>query len=406
MLRMLLLAVLGAGAAAGEPDRRDFGKPWERHIVDDASKGADGVKLADTHGDGLLDIATGWEEGAEIRVCLNPGPAQARLKWPAVRVGKVRDPEDAVFVDLDGDGSLDVVSCCEGKTRTVYLHFGPKDKGKCLDEQAWTTVALPASVGLTRWMFCVPAQVDGKYGLDLICGSKETGGQIGWFESPQDPRKADDWRWHSLRAAGWVMSLVWVDMNGDGQPDILFSDRYGPRRGVYWLENPGRGADLARPWKEHAVGATDREAMFLTQADLDGDGLRDVIVPAKPKDLLWLRRLDKSGDRWETRTIRIPEESARTKGVNAADLDGDGCIELVFSCEGAGGGSGRSGIMWLKYRNAPTDQAWEAHDIAGTKGIKYDLVELIDMDGDGDLDVLTTEEREINAVVWYENPAK
>jgi len=97
---------------------------------------------------------------------------------------------------------------------------------------------------------------------------------------------------------------------------------------------------------------------------------------------------------------------ARTKGVNAADLDGDGRIELVFSCEGAGAGSGRSGIMWLKYRNAPTDQAWEAHDIAGTKGIKYDLVELIDMDGDGNLDVLTTEEREINAVVWYENPAK
>ena len=56
----------------------------------------------DVNDDGLSDIATGWEEGGKVRVYLHPGPAKVKEAWPAVTVGQVRSPEDAVFVDLDG----------------------------------------------------------------------------------------------------------------------------------------------------------------------------------------------------------------------------------------------------------------------------------------------------------------
>ena len=49
-----------------------------------------------------------------------------------------------------------------------------------------------------------------------------------------------------------------------------------------------------------------------------------------------------------------------------------------------------------------------AFDISGAPGIKFDLVRLLDLDGDGDLDVLTNEEQEARTglgVMWYENPA-
>jgi hypothetical protein len=39
-------------------------------------------------------------------------------------------------------------------------------------------------------------------------------------------------------------------------------------------------------------------------------------------------------------------------------------------------------------------------------GVKHDLVELIDLDDDGDLDLLTCEEVTNLGVIWYENPAK
>ena len=37
------------------------GEPWKRNTIDASSRGADGVRLADINGDGLLDIVTGWE---------------------------------------------------------------------------------------------------------------------------------------------------------------------------------------------------------------------------------------------------------------------------------------------------------------------------------------------------------
>ena len=70
----------------------------------------------------------------------------------------------------------------------------------------------------------------------------------------------------------------------------------------------------------------------------------------------------------------------------------------MFTCEGAE--DGRSGVMALL---AP-DRA--PLDISGSDGVKHDLVELLDLDGDGDLDVLTCEERKNLGVFWYENPLK
>ncbi len=33
--------------------------PWALHVIDDTSRGANGAKLADVNGDGLMDITTG-----------------------------------------------------------------------------------------------------------------------------------------------------------------------------------------------------------------------------------------------------------------------------------------------------------------------------------------------------------
>jgi hypothetical protein len=60
----------------------------------------------------------------------------------------------------------------------------------------------------------------------------------------------------------------------------------------------------------------------------------------------------------------------------------------------------------MSYVNAPTDPLWLTHNVSGRVGTKYDLVELIDLDDDGDLDILTCEERDDLGVVWYENPTR
>ena len=44
-------------------------------------------------------------------------------------------------------------------------------------------------------------------------------------------------------------------------------------------------------------------------------------------------------------------------------------------------------------------------EISGdSRGVKFDLIQLLDLDQDGDLDLLTCEERDNLGVIWYENP--
>lgn len=399
------------------------GEGWRRHFVDNTSRGADGARLADVNGDGLPDIATGWEEGGLIRAYLNPGPHKASQLWPRVTVGTVKSPEDAVFVDLDADGATDVVSCCEGGNRTVYVHWAPHDRHHYLDPDAWTTEPIPVTQKQQLWMFALPLQIDGRYGIDLIVGSKGREATIGWLQSPENARDLSGWTFHKLYDAGWIMSLEPCDVDGDGDMDVIASDRKGGHRGVLWLENPGPASEtgdsspkqrgqspfLPSQWSVHRIGADGQEVMFLDVVDFDGDGQRDVVAAIRPGEIQFLRHPGDPREPWPAHVIRFPKqveglEPGTAKSVRAADVNLDGRIDLLVTCEKAAGS--KTGAFWMSYRNSVTDADWEPHAIGGAEGLKYDLIQVLDLDADGDLDLLTCEERDLNAVVWYENPTR
>jgi hypothetical protein len=381
--------------------------PWGRHTIDDSSRGADGVRLADINGDGRLDIATGWEEGGTIRVYLHPGAAKVKQPWPAVTVGKAKSPEDAVFVDFDGDGVLDVVSSCEGNTRTAFVHFAPRDRAKLLDPAAWRTAAIPTTANKQQWMYALPLNVDGRRGVDVVIGSKGKEASVGWLASPEHRRDVAEWKYHRLRDAGWIMSLETVDIDGDGDLDALASDRKGDKRGVFWLENGSHVDGRADTWRGHAVGGEDHEVMFLDFSDIDGDGRQEVVVAAKPRRVLVFSRPDDRRGRWKPEVIELAGNLGNAKAVRVTDINLDGRADLILSCEGATGD--KSGVAWFSREQTSAAAAktqWMMHDIAGPPGTKFDRMELIDLDADGDLDVITCEETENLGVIWYENPAR
>ena len=400
------LIVGSLGACSVQLMGQEFGDEigWRRHIIDGRSRGADGTRLADVNGDGLPDIATGWEQGGITRIYLNPGPEKAASPWPAVTVGSAEDVEDAVFVDLDQDGAMDVVSSCEGQRKAILVHWAPQPE-HYLDPGAWRTEAIPESVNRCRWMFAAPMDVDHDGQVDLVAGGKGSGSQLGWWKVPVDVRKLDRWKWHPLLPVDWLMSLEPVDMNGDGRLDLLFTDRKGDASGCYWLEHPGPDAQrLTKPWPKHTVGIVSREAMFLRRADMDDDGLEDVLVAVRPQSIVLCRRLDGNGDRWIEREIAIPNSYGGAKAPAVADLDGDGQQEIVFSTEGAR--EGKMGVGRLVHDGDPLTGVWSARTISGVDGVKHDLVETMDLEGDGDLDVVTCEEVTNLGVIWYENPSQ
>ncbi len=374
---------------------RAAGPTWARHTIDDSSRGADGVGLGDIDGDGLSDIVTGWEESGEVKVYRNPGPANVRKPWPRVTVGKVAAPEDAVFVDFDGDGSLDVVSCCEGSTRTVFLHRLKSKSSSVLDESQWTTQAIPATQGKQAWMQALPLKGSGPRSPCLVLGSKNDQAAVGLLRLPVSRIGHQSPGFRKLRDAGWIMSLIAQDLDSDGDPDVVLTDRKGVRTGAFWLENPN---DESSAWKERSVGALGREAMFADLGDIDGDGRLDLAVAVKPRDIVLCFRKADGG--WDERIVRLaPQGMGEAKAVKIADLNGDGRADLVFTCEGAQGDL--EGIVWLE---GTRDGQWKIKPLGGPAGTKFDLIRTLDLDDDGDLDVLTCEEKDGLGVIWYENP--
>ena len=358
---------------------------WKRHTIDERFRGADGVRLADFNGDGLQDVVTGWEESGTVRLYLNPGPAKATQKWPAVTVGEGLSPEDAVPFDFDADGHMDVVSCHEGKLKRVLVHFNRG--GDLLDESNWESRPIESLDG-ERWMFAVPIEdIDGASAI--VLGSKDRGASITVLTVPTrgDRRDLSRVSVHPIRVASWIMSLRTIDMDSDGDLDVVYSDRKGKNRGVGWLERPNQHAATGE-WTDHRVGGSENEVMFM-----DADKDRFLVATRNTK---WLDFRRTESDTWDLSEHPNPPNVPNGKAIVRLGDTG-----LVMTSNTA-----------ISQRLGQIEGVWLSTDgnqwspISETKSVKLDRMECLDLDGDGDLDVMTCEERKNLGVIWYENPER
>ncbi len=373
---------------------------WPMHTIDAARgiehlSGADGVRPGDINGDGLIDFVTGWEEGNAIRVYLNPGPEKSKEPWPATTISRVSSAEDAVFADLDGDGRLDVVSATEGKNRTVYVHWCPGQAENIADEKSWETAPFPTTKNSQWWMYCLPLDVDLDGDLDLLVGSKNAGASLTWLENPghEKARDLSVWKSHRLFDVGWIMSLRLLEE--EGKRHLVFSDRKGLHSGIHLLPL----LDEA-PWfgKPVCVAAPGEEVMFLDLAFLDDDEKLDVVAAIRPDRIAVFYQPENPLAAWEDSADLdpLPEDQFGTvKAVRIGDLDGDEIPDFAITCERADGE--KRGVLGANVFS-------EYFPISDASGVKYDRIELLDLDADGDLDLVTCEESAGLGVIWFENP--
>jgi hypothetical protein len=181
------------------------------------------------------------------------------------------------------------------------------------------------------------------------------------------------------------MSIQNIDMDQDGDIDIVFSDRKTRTRGVGWLEQPNDG-DVNKTWQEHSVGGTEHEPMFIDATP------NRILVPTrqaswidfrKTKNGIWNQTLHQN-------PISVPFGKAiRTFGQNNIVLTANTAADRENKDQPG---------LWLKTPGS----SWQSIDTETE--CKFDRMELVDLDADGDLDIITCEERQLLGVVWYENP--
>lgn len=186
---------------------------------------------------------------------------------------------------------------------------------------------------------------------------------------------------------GQSFSLTPADINGDNAIDLV--DSYFDDGIVAWYRNLGGGNFASiRVITSGPIGVNGG----VVAEDLDGDGDNDLVLGiANGSGMYWYENIDGNGLSWEEHIIDLGISEARIQDVG--DIDGDGDIDILTN-----GSNGGTRISW--YENTDglgTFGNQTAIDITGAYEI---AVYLVDMDGDNDLDAVSSKDE---FIVWREN---
>ncbi|MCA9137604.1 MAG: VCBS repeat-containing protein [Planctomycetales bacterium] len=200
------------------------------------------------------------------------------------------------------------------------------------------------------------------------------------------------------RSSG-VTNVNWVDLKFDSVAGnaLVYCDINTGAVNAYWPSHPEvevkRLATLLQP-------------VHTEVCDLDQDGRQDLLVAdigefnAADSDLgrvIWLQR---NSDSETFRTHVLAEGLSRTADARAGDLDGDGDIDVLVATFGWRN-SGRTFMLVNQGKDQDGIPQFESREVDPRHGPIH--VPLVDFDGDGDLDFITLISQEHERIELFTN---
>lgn len=361
------LVNLAEQAAGTDPHAPDSDGDGETDGDEVNSHGTDPAD-ADTDGDGIPDgfeLANGFDpldrDEDENSLADGHDDADGDGLGNAAESLAGTDPHDA---DSDGDGLKDGLELGTGR-------FGAQ---RVLTQQANGARSTYA------------ADLDGDGDVDVLSASA-IDDQISWYENGDGAGGFGPRQLISNLADG-ATSVFAGDLDGDGDVDVLSASELDDE--IAWYENlDGAGSFGA----QQVISLLADGAASVFAADVDGDGDLDVLsASVHDGKVAWYPNLDGQGGIWEERVISLAPHGARS--VFAADLDGDGDPDVLTA-------SWRSNeISW--YENLDGLGGFGPRRVVTSLASAAAAVLAADVDGDGDLDVLSASVFD-DEVAWYEN---
>lgn len=173
-----------------------------------------------------------------------------------------------------------------------------------------------------------------------------------------------------------------ADLDGDGDLDVAATsaaaaDAVNARGELVWYENPG---DLFGIWKTHVVsGPTLIGPNALDAADLDGDGRTDLVVGTSTDGAVeWFVN---AGDGRFTGPTSIDTTLIGVSDLKLVDFDGDTRTDVIAASDRS------QSLLFLRNTiTATTPGRFVRYVVA--QGEQYERVEVADLDGDDDLELL------------------
>lgn len=290
--------------------------------------------------DGWSDILqVGWP-GREALWFRNPGPAGG--DWPRHVLYPTVGSESPALLDLTGDGNPELILASAKKLG--WAEPDPADPAA-----PWKFHAISPEGEWQRYTHGIgigDINRDGR--MDLLV-------HTGWWEQPASLAGDPVWAFHAADFGPGGAQMHAYDVNGDGRTDVITSIE-AHKYGLSWFEQ--LPAESGREnWREHPItsrvadekiqGVQFSQPHALVLADIDGDGLQDIVVgkrrwahgtkgdlePNAPAVIYWFRLRRENGvAHYEPHLV----DDASGVGTQFAvrDLNGDNQPDIVVSNKG------------------------------------------------------------------------
>jgi hypothetical protein len=385
MTRRSLLAAIAASLALATPATAALRFQPVSTVAN--AGGPVAVEHADLNGDGRPDLVTANPGTNNVAVLINrtlPGSAQFQSVRSAVALAGA-DAVTAIAVgDINGDGRPDIVAADGGATDVLHLFYNQTDDGAAsatfnLSSQL-TPGDEPSAIALADF------NLDGR--LDIAVTS-QTNSQVGVFLNTTPPGFSATFSARNDFAIGSLpKDIVAADFNSDGRPDLATANS-GGTASITLLSNttaPNAAAPSFGIANFNAAGGT---GASIAAGDLNRDGRIDLVFGKDGTSVQSTVRNDAATGLVAANVANLDLGGmSRGLDVDIADVDRDGIVDAVFA------GSVTSEAIVAHNdtaANAASFTLFVSAAVAVSAGGSTRGVDAADLNADGALDLATAD---------------
>lgn len=333
----LLLLAAACGSPATEPDPPPVQVPQETALLDVAPAGSlpstvlggrnMEARAVDVDADGDPDLVVA-REFERNRLLVNDGGGRFTDESDARLPALVQDHEDIAVGDFDGDGDPDLVVVSEDDLPPGAGSTGGRKQELYLNDGrgVFTDARDRLPAGASESNAVAAGDIDRDGDLDLVVSDR--GREIAWINDGRG-RFTDESTARFPQAPDVTQDVALGDVDGDGDLDLVVANDQGPNQ---LLLNEGRGVFSAAPAGRLSLRGTCEVTRNADLGDVDGDRDLDLYFAnatygcADGQDRLLLN--DGRGS-FSDATDRLPRETQSTFDADLVDIDGDGDLDVV-----------------------------------------------------------------------------